>query len=57
MSEATDPANQFAFYGAEPVTDWAEKARLDKEDAFKKQHEKANMNGVIFSVKKRDVTD
>jgi len=60
MSEATDPANQFAYYGDEPITDWVKKAQLDKEDAYRKKHHSetnpVNMNGLIFPVKKRDVT-
>lgn len=54
MLEATDPKNQFAFVGKGPRTDWAEKARLDAQDAYFKQWDKANRNGMTFVVTKRD---
>ena len=58
MGEATDPANQFAFRGSDgPRIDWAEKALLDAQDAYYKQHDKkdapVNRNGHIWSVSKR----
>lgn len=58
MSEATDPANQFAFQGDEfPTTDWAEKARLDSQSAyyarFDSKENPLNRNGLIFGVKRR----
>lgn len=59
MSEATDPANQFVFVGSRaPVVDYAEKARLDAEDAYMREHDSdknhpLNRNGLIFRVKKR----
>ena len=53
MSEATDPANQFAFDAPEkPIVDWAEKTKRDRMDAFYKQHDKkdnpVNRNGHIW---------
>lgn len=58
MSEAMDPANQFGFSGPQaPLVDFAEKARLDAQDAFYKQHDKkdhpVNRNGHIWGVTKR----
>ena len=63
MSEATSAAanpNNYEGgyrYVVEPfVTDWVEKARLDAAEAHRKeQGENANMNGLIFPVRK--VTD
>jgi len=52
MSEATDPANQFA-YTTGRVTDFAEKQRQDDIDLYKKQNAQANMNGVTFPVRRR----
>jgi hypothetical protein len=59
MSEATDPANQFAFKGQEsPTIDWAEKARADAQDKYYKEWDKpdqpVNRNGHIWGVRKRD---
>lgn len=58
MSEAMDPANQFAFEGDPvPAIDFAEKARLDKQDAYYKKWDTkdnpVNRNGHIFNVKKK----
>lgn len=54
MSEATDPANQFAFEGYEkPRTDYVEKARRDAMEAFYKRYPDANRNGHIWGVKRR----
>ena len=58
MSEATDPDNQFKFKGQEgPQVDWAEKARLDAQEAFYKQHDKkdnpVNRHGHVWGVTKR----
>lgn len=63
MSEATsDRANPnnydggYRYVADAPFTDWAEKARLDRVDAWKLEAgEKANLNGLIFPVRK--VTD
>lgn len=60
ISEATsDRANPnnyeggYRFVTDAPVTDWAEKSRLDRIDEYRKEAgEKANMNGLIFSVRK-----
>lgn len=60
MSEATDSrANPneydggYRYVAENPVTDWAEKTRLDRIDEWKKEAgENANLNGLIFPVKK-----
>lgn len=52
MSEATDPANQFAFEG-HIRTDWAEKAKRDKLDELRKRDKDANLNGYYAVVSKR----
>ena len=55
MSEAMDPANQFAFEGSEkPKTDYVEKARRDRMDRYYKQWPDSNRNGHVWSVKRRD---
>lgn len=57
MSEVTDPANQFAFEGTPPITDYYEKARLDYEQAYIKRHDSKanplNRNGLIFGARRR----
>jgi hypothetical protein len=46
LSEALDPANQFAFKGpAAPVVDYAEKAYLDALEAYYKRNPDANKHG------------
>lgn len=60
MSEATDPrANPLDYDGGyvyvadDPITDWAEKARLDRIESKRAElGDKANMNGLIFPVRK-----
>lgn len=60
MSEATsDEANPnnydspLRFVADGPVTDWAQKTKLDAEAAWREAAgEKANMNGLIFPVRK-----
>lgn len=54
MSEATNPDNQFAYVGHGPVMDWAEKARLDNQDAYLKAHPDVSRNGLIFPVRKTE---
>lgn len=64
MSEATNPGadpteydTPYAYVGHGPFTDWAEKARLDRIDAYKLEAgEKANLNGMYFTVEKQDYT-
>lgn len=61
LSEATDPANQYAFEGqAKPRVDYAEKARLDAEQAYYKQWDKkdnpVNRNGHIWRVSKKPIS-
>lgn len=58
MSEAMDPANQYAFEGRDkPLVDWAEKARKDKQDAYYKQYDQkdnpVNRNGHIWTVQRK----
>jgi hypothetical protein len=57
MSEATDPANQFAFEGQGPFVDYAAKAQKDKQDAYYREHDSknnpVNRNGHIFTVRRR----
>jgi hypothetical protein len=46
MSEAMDPANQFAFKGQEvPRIDYADKALKDAQDRYYKAHKDVNRNG------------
>lgn len=60
MSEATspdaDPNNYdspLRFVADGPVTDWARKTQMDAEAAWREAAgEKANMNGLIFPVRK-----
>lgn len=62
MAEATsDRANPNNYAGGyryvadAPITDWAERARLDRMDAWREQlGDNANMNGLIFPVRKVD---
>lgn len=59
MSEATDPANQYAFQGTDfPRIDYAEKARREKADAYYNQYDTDKKNpmkrhGHIWLVKRR----
>lgn len=58
MAEAMDPANQFAFKGSDtPVIDFAEKARLDAQEAYYKKWDTkdrpVNRHGHVFSVVKK----
>jgi len=42
-----------------PFTDWAEKAKLDAEDAYKAgfpEDHPPNMHGLYFTVEKREAT-
>lgn len=57
MSEAMDPANQFAFVASEkPRVDYAEKARLDAQTAYYKKWDRdgepVNRHGHLFTVQK-----
>lgn len=59
LSEAMDPNNQFKFKGQDaPKVDFAEKARLDAQDAFYKANDRkdnpVNRNGHTWGVTKRD---
>jgi len=58
MSEAMDPANQWAFTGPDnPVVDFAEKNKRDRMDAYYKKYDKkdnpVNRNGHVWTVTKR----
>lgn len=63
MSEATstdaDPNNYdspLRFVSDGPITDWARRAQMDAEAAWREAAgEKANMNGLIFPVRKLGV--
>lgn len=60
MSEATDPGadpteydNPLRFGVEAPIVDWARKAQLDAEAAWRAaEGDDANMNGLIFPVRK-----
>ncbi|MET0888383.1 MAG: hypothetical protein ABWX92_18255 [Mycetocola sp.] len=62
MAEATspdaDPNNYdggYRFIADAPITDWAEKARLDRIDKYRTEAgENANLNGLVFPVRKVD---
>lgn len=54
-SDEASPTNYSSTlrYVAGPIlTDWAEKARRDAEDKFRKQFPNESLNGRIFTVKK-----
>lgn len=56
-SEAADPNNyrdplRYVSHG--PFTNWAEKAKQDAIDAFKKDSPDANMNGMYWTVEKQE---
>lgn len=63
MEEATSPEAEPNNYDGgwkydtlDPITDWAEKSRLDAIDAFRARGTKEspmNMNGLMFPVVKR----
>lgn len=60
LSKATDPGadpndynNPLRYVAHGPFTDWAEKARLDKIDAYRRSFPEGtdvNMNGMFFTV-------
>lgn len=57
LSEEADPANRegaFKFVAGTPVVDYAEKARRDAEKSYREQYKDANLNGLIFPVRKVD---
>lgn len=53
LSEATDPANQFAYRVPDPVVDFAAKALADHEAAFDKKYPDQNKNGYLWQVERR----
>lgn len=54
LSEAMDPANQFAFEATDPVMDWAQKTLNAARDAYRKKFPKSDMSAVHIRVRKRD---
>lgn len=56
MSADADPNNYdspLRFVADDPVIDWAEKTRLDRIDQWRQEAgDKANMNGLVFRVRK-----
>lgn len=57
-SDEADPNEygRFRYVASEEKTNWAEKARLDKIEALRKEKgEGANMNGVFVTVERREV--
>jgi hypothetical protein len=63
MSEATsafaDPSDRknrrWRYVSGAPVTDFAEKARRDAQDAFREKNPDRSLNGLIFPVEKVDI--
>lgn len=53
LSEALDPANQFAFEASKPMTDWAQKALDGAAESYQRAHPKASMSAVRFTVGRR----
>jgi len=58
-SNAANPTNYDSpeivrFIARGPFTNWADKSRLDAEDAFRKeQGDNANLNGLFWTVEKK----
>ena len=49
LSEATDPANQFAWTAPPaPTTDWESKADADGRDRFYEAHKDSSRNGHLW---------
>ena len=57
MSEAMDPANQFAYEVPPPSIDWAQRALNDAEEAYKKRYPQADMGSLLFRVRMRDAEE
>lgn len=53
MSEATDPANQFAIEVTPPHVDWVQSALNDAGATFEAGREKGDRRAVLFGVKRR----
>jgi hypothetical protein len=54
MSEATDPANEFAYKAPKrPVIDHAERARMSAADRYHKEWPDASRHGELWTVEKR----
>lgn len=56
ISEATDPANQFAFEAEGPTTDWAQKVLDEAEAEYRRKWPKAPHGALLFKVRRRDAT-
>lgn len=60
MSPAANPESYsggYRYVAEDPVTDWAEKARLDRMDAYRESKgDNANLNGLVFPVRRVDYT-
>jgi hypothetical protein len=58
MSSEADPNNKDGSYkyvaDQLPTINWAAKAKLDAEEAYKRQYPEANMNGLVFPFRKVD---
>lgn len=55
-ADPNKPGGSFKFVAGNPVTDFAEKARRDAEQAYFEHYKDANRNGLIFPVRKVDRT-
>lgn len=53
LSEATDPANQFAFKSLPPVTDHVALALSNDQRAWSKKHPDADPNTQLWRVERR----
>lgn len=53
ISEASDPANQFAFEVEPPVMDWAQKAMDDAREVYRKQNPQSPMGALMWKVRRR----
>lgn len=51
MSEATDPANRYAFSVPNPTRDWAALALAQKQREYRKKYPDAEMDGLLWRVK------
>lgn len=54
LSEALDPANQFAYEVPPPVTDWAQKKLNEAQEAYKKKYPQADMDALLWEVTMRE---
>ena len=54
LSEAMDPANQFAYEAVGPREDFAQSAINKAQDAFEKTRPKEDHRSISFGVRRRD---